>query len=214
MKYTRGAVDSSQIGLIAGVLGVTVLIIGGALFFMRPGEPVLTIPDPSGLAGLQSGQAPWIAETDNLKARLNAIGLPALSAEGNALHIHQHLEVFVNGQSVTVPPGFGINTSAGFISSIHSHDTRGVIHVESPVVADFTLGQVFDIWGVKLTRECIGGYCTEGEKTLQVFVDGELYSGDPRTLVLTSHQQIVVAYGTPADLPNPIPASFTFAEGE
>lgn len=214
MQRNKGAVDSSQIKLIGGVLLATVVIIGGALFFMRPGKPAETIPDPSGLAGLQTGDAPWIAEITNLKLRLNTIGLPALTAEGNALHIHQHLDIFVDGKPVAVPPGIGINNSVPFISSIHTHDTSSVIHVESPVVTDFTLGQFFDIWGVKLTSTCIGGYCNTGEKTLRAFVNGEAYTGDPRKIILTAHQEIVLAYGVASALPSPVPASYAFPEGE
>jgi hypothetical protein len=57
---------------------------------------------------------------------------------------------------------------------------RGIIHVESPTVGKFYLGQFFDIWGVRLTSDCIGGYCTDATNTLTVYVNGEKYAGDPR----------------------------------
>jgi hypothetical protein len=155
---------------------------------------------------------PWIAESDHLLGRLQAIHLPALSAEGNALHIHQHLDLIVNGNQVTVPADIGINYAARFIAPIHTHDETGVIHVESDEVRDFTLGEFFDIWGVRFTRDCIGGYCSKGNNTLRVFSDGKPVTGDPRRLVLAAHQEIAVIYGSPSSFKN-VPSSYLFPPG-
>ena len=169
--------------------------------------------DPSTLPGIQTSDAPWAPEFTNLRARLADIGLPALPEEGTALHIHQHLDIFVNGTAVPVPALIGIDDAEGFISPIHVHDTTGIIHVESPTIQTFTLGQFFDIWGVRFTQSCIGGYCASETASLRVYVNGQLYQGDPRMLALAAHQEIVVAYGTAAQLPNPIPSSFDFPAG-
>jgi hypothetical protein len=32
-------------------------------------------------------------------------------------------------------------------SPLHTHDTSGIIHVESPTVRSFTLGEFVDLWG-------------------------------------------------------------------
>ena len=77
------------------------------------------------------------------------MGLPALTAEGEALHTHQHIDIYVDGQPVVVPAYIGINATEGFLSPIHTHDSTGIIHVESPTVRDFTLGEFFDVWGVR-----------------------------------------------------------------
>ena len=171
--------------------------------------------DPSLLPGIQDGNVPWPAGTDavNLKARLVAVGLPPLGTEGQVLHIHQHLEIFVNGHSVPVPADIGIPTDGSFISPIHTHDGTGIIHVESPTDATFTLGELFDVWGVKLTPTCVGGYCDSGDATLVAYVNGNQVAGAPARIVLRPHDEIVVTYGTPAQLPNPIPSSFTFPMG-
>jgi hypothetical protein len=169
---------------------------------------------PGSLDSISTSEAPWAPETDHLKERLAAIHLPALSAEGTALHIHQHLDIFVHGKPVAVPTDIGIhNALPQFISPIHVHDTTGIIHVESPTVEKFYLGQFFDIWGVRLTADCLGGYCTDATNTLTFYVNGTKYVGDPRQMELTSHQEIVATYGTPSELPNPIPATFTFPQG-
>ncbi len=177
-----------------------------------PSLPGPSLPAPS-LPGLNAGSPPWPPETANLAARLAAISLPALSAEGTALHIHQHLDIFVDGQPVQVPPDIGINVVGGFIAPIHTHDASGVIHVESPTIQDFTLGQFFDIWGVRFDAHCIGGQCDGGGRTLQVFVNGRLVTGDPRAIKLEAHQEIVVALGSASQLPNPVPSSYDFAPG-
>jgi hypothetical protein len=168
---------------------------------------------PAHLSGMLVGRAPWPRNIAGLRPRLQELGLPALAQEGTALHIHQHLDLYVDGRRVTVPAGIGIDESQGFISPLHTHDESGVIHVESPDVRTFTLGQFFAVWGLRLSPRCLGGYCATRSKALRVFVDGKRYSGDPRLLQLAEHEEIVVAYGTRAQLPHPIPARFEFAAG-
>jgi len=166
------------------------------------------------LPGLQTGPAPWGANTADLAARLRAIGLPPLSpTEGTAVHIHQHLDIYVDGRKVPVPALIGIDPAVGF-APLHVHDTSGVIHVESPTVRSYTLGQFFAVWGVRLTPSCLGGYCAGGDRRLRVYVDGTPHLGDPTTLTLEPHQEIVVAFGTAAQLPSPIPSAYPFPAGE
>lgn len=168
---------------------------------------------PSRLPGELVGPAPWGANVKLLRERLAALGLPALSVEGTTLHIHQHLDVFVKGKRVTVPAGIGIDELDGFISPLHTHDTSGVIHVESPAVRTFTLGQFFAVWGLRLTPRCLGGYCANGTRALRVFAGGRRVAGDPRRLPLAAHQEIVVTYGTPSQLPRKVPSNYHFPLG-
>jgi hypothetical protein len=160
-----------------------------------------------------TGPAPWPRNVAGLGARLKALDLPALAQEGTALHTHQHLDLYVDGRRLTVPGGIGIEEAQGFIAPLHTHDESGVIHVESPEVRTFTLGQFFAVWGVRLTPRCLGGYCATGAKRLWVFVDGDRLARDPRLLRLAEHQEILVAYGTQAQLPHPIPARYAFTAG-
>ncbi|HYY26222.1 MAG TPA: hypothetical protein VE689_12050 [Candidatus Udaeobacter sp.] len=180
--------------------------------FFSKGGAEQSVADPSRLPGIQTRQPPWIAEIEHLFDRLQAIHLPALSAEGNALHIHQHLDLILSGTQVSVPADIGINYAARFISPIHTHDETGVIHVESDEVRDFTLGEFFDVWGVRFTKDCIGGYCSKGTNTLKVFVNGKPVSGDPRKLVLQPRQEIVVIYGAQTGSTK-VPSSYLFPPG-
>jgi hypothetical protein len=169
---------------------------------------------PVPLAGLQTGPAPWSANTAGLAERLQAIGLAPLNPiEGTAVHIHQHLDLYVDGHKVPVPAGVGIDPAVGY-APLHTHDPSGVLHVESPTVRPYTLGEFFAVWGVRLTPSCLGGYCAGGDRQLRVYADGRAYQGDPATLVLAAHQELVVAFGTAAQQPSPVPSSYQFPPGE
>ncbi|HUJ78971.1 MAG TPA: hypothetical protein VLY45_01500 [Nitrospiria bacterium] len=160
------------------------------------------------LPGLQISEAPWAPQVSHLEERLQAIGLPALRREGTTLHLHQHLDLFVHARPVPVPPMIGINMVAGFIAPVHTHDGSGVIHIESAVVSRYTLGQFFDIWGVRFTPTCLGVYCNAGDQRLRVYVNGVPVTSNPREIGLEDNQEIVVTYGSEPELPKPIPSTF------
>jgi hypothetical protein len=168
----------------------------------------------------------WPAPADAM-ARARAAGLVPETAESFVLHVHAHLDVFVNGQAVTVPAGIGINIHdpavhtldvAGAkaygridpacktvcISPLHTHDVTGILHTESPNLVRNTLGQLFTEWGVKLDTKCVRTYCMPATK-IAVYVDGKQFTGDPRTIVLSDHKEIAIVIGTP---PEQIPAHF------
>ena len=175
---------------------------------------------PLHLDGLETGPTPWPAEWPHLAQRLRAIGLPALDAEGEVVHIHQHLDVRVNGRAVVVPAGLGFGIGSDgktvkFISPLHTHDTAGIIHVESPIRRDFTLGDVFDVWGLRFSASCLGGYCNRGAARVRVFVNGRLVGpgSGPRDVVLAPHQQILVSFGSAGQLPARIARTFAFEPG-
>jgi hypothetical protein len=209
---------------VGGIIIVALGLVALGHYSEAP-APSTAVVDSSALPGLQQGNAPWVSEISHLHERLKAIGLPALAQEGTALHIHQHLEIFIDGKAMNVPAEIGIGSAGSFIAPIHVHDASGIMHVESPVVQSFYLGQFFDIWGVRLSSTCIGGYCASADtanststaqgagKSLRVYVNGTLYQGDPRQLELKPHQEIVITYGTASSTPNPIPSTFTFPAG-
>lgn len=168
---------------------------------------------PANLPGRLDAPAPWPRNGSLLAARLAALGLPALGFEGTALHIHEHLDVFVDGRRVTVPAGVGIDPAGTFISPLHTHDTSGVIHVESPTVRPFTLGEFFGVWGVPLSARRLGGYVAGHGRALRAYVNGRRVEGDPGRIVLEPHQELVLAFGTPRQLSRPVPASYAFPSG-
>jgi hypothetical protein len=189
----------------AWIVGITVAVVAGVLWFTRPdGEPVAT----NALPGLLRTEAPWPANADLALERADAINLPA-HGSNLAMHEHVNLQIFVHGTPEQVPVNVGINDRGA--ASLHTHTSDGLVHIESGTVADFTLGQFFDVWGVRYTPRCLGAYCSDGTNELQVFVDGQPYTGGDITQVpLDPESVIVVTYGTQDELPDPIPSTFDF----
>jgi hypothetical protein len=142
------------------------------------------------LPGLLTTEAPWPANGEELAARLEAMGLPALTREEQALHIHPILQIRINGENIPVPANIGIDPGVTFLSALHTHDETGTLHVESAEVRDFTLGEFFDVWGVRLTTECIGGHCGPG---LRARAGGQVVD-DPRSIVLVDGETIVITF--------------------
>jgi len=197
--WILGAV--AVVALIAAAVIAVVVTRGGS-------STAAVVPDQSQLVGLQTGPAPWNPGLDTLPDRLDAVGVHALTNEGQVLHIHQHLDIFVNGKHEPVPQGVGIYAGQ-FLTELHTHDPTGIIHVESPVAKHFDLGQFFGVWGVRLNARCIGGYC-DPLTPWTVYVNGQPYTGNPAELVLGEHQEIAFVIGTP---PKKIPSSYKFPAG-
>ncbi len=130
------------------------------------------------------------------------------------MHIHQHLDIFVDGEPVPIPGDIGIGPGATFISPLHTHGAPGepsIMHVESPTAESFSLGQFFAVWGVRLDAKCVGGVCAGNGKQLRAWVNGNEVQGDPTRVVLDEHQEIVIAVGTAKQMPDPVPATYDFA---
>jgi hypothetical protein len=202
--------------------GLLAVVIAGLFVFVFRGNDSATakIPKESALVGLQTGPAPWNAGLDTLPDRLAPLGLTPLPQEALAQHIHQHLDIYVNGKPVTVPVGLGIYGNQ-FITELHTHSAQpeglpgppgrptGVIHVESPNKTTYTLAQFMGVWGVRFTPDCIGGYCKQ-LTPWRVYVDGKVFPGDPRTIPLKEHEEIAIVIGTP---PAKIRSSFAWPKG-
>lgn len=195
-RIRRSSLAVAMAAVVAAVLAVAVLRPGGSR--ERPRQA-------GRLPGVLATEAPWPANASDLPARLAILGLPP---EGTAMHLHSHLDLYVNGVHEPVPGGAGIGESE--VAPIHTHDGSGIIHVESAEARSFTLGELFDVWGVRLTSECVGGYCQSSASKLWVFVDGKPEFANPRSIELRDHREIVLAYGTEGSLPNPIPGTFDF----
>jgi len=201
-----------------GVVVVVILLVAGigTAIAMNAGsskKKAATGPTPSPtLVGMQTGLPPWNSGQDGLLERDRAIGIPFAATEQLVFHHHDLIQIFVNGHKVTIPLGIGIGTSGSqisFYTSLHTHDTSGVVHIESPVQRTFTLGNFFDVWGVTFSSKNIGGYEVSGDKQIRVYLNGKPYTGDPRNLPLTQHDDVVVTYGTKAQLPHPIPVTYS-----
>jgi hypothetical protein len=195
------------VGVVALAVAVVLIVVFATKGGGKP-QPPRVNPDvtiPANLPGLLTTKPPWGPNNGaKLLSRLQTLGIPELGQEQLAFHIHQHLDLYNNGKPITVPAGVGIHPGSNFFfADLHTHAPSNVIHVESAQTYDYTLGQFFGVWGVRLTKTCLGGLC--GAAPLNIWVDGIPFFGDPTKLVLFDHEEIVIAYGTP---PTKIPHSF------
>jgi hypothetical protein len=145
-------------------------------------------------------------------------------------HDHVHLDLIVAGRHVTVPAGIGLAepldagpcppgagggdcaTGHGFFaqvanSPLHTHSASGLVHIEADRPGTYTLGQLFDEWGVRLDARCVGGYCSGTGGELRVYVDGRRVPGDPRGVALTNREEIAVVFAGP-DGSGAVPARY------
>ena len=155
---------------------------------------------------------PWPAPSDATDAASKA-GLPMLSSEGMAEHIHVHLDVLVDGKPVPVPANIGIDTARRAISPLHTHDDSGVIHVESPVKREFSLGEFFTEWGVSLSADNIGGLRAVDGKTVRAYVNGQPRADNPAAIMFAQHDEIALVYGPP-EPGEKVPATYDFPSGD
>jgi hypothetical protein len=87
------------------------------------------------------------------------------------MHDHVSLAISSNGEQIIVPQGIGIESSLWKdhaldkygpigLSPLHTHDTSGVIHIESTANREYTFGEFLQVWG------------TDTSKIANVTVDG------------------------------------------
>jgi hypothetical protein len=133
-------------------------------------------------------------------------GVQCKPGEQLVYHIHTHLAVFDNGVLYALPPGVGIPNAQVEQSQygpvavggkcyfwLHTHTSDGVIHVESPLRAIFTLGDFFDVWRQPLTGDRIAGL----HGKVSAFVDGKPWTKSPRSIPLLPHETIQLEIGQP-----------------
>jgi hypothetical protein len=198
---------------IVAVLIVVIVVVTKNGRAPKPDANAMTIDNPPATTavGVES-LPPWPAPADATAAARNA-GLPMLSSEGNVEHIHVHLDVLNDGQPVPVPANIGIDMARGAISPLHTHDDTGVVHIESPVKRQFSLGEFFSEWGVSLSANNIGGLRATDGKSVRLYVNGQPRTGDPAAIMFNQHDEIALLYGTskPGET---IPARYDFPPGD
>jgi len=195
----RQHASRSAVVLAAGGLAVALLFAGRLAHHSVPAAQNL---GPEGVA-VEAG--PPLAFPDTTAIGQSVDGIGCLDGEQTAYHIHIHLAVFVNGHPRQIPAGVGIapprqaeNTPVGtFVYGgscfywLHTHAADGIIHVESPSVHVYTLGNFFDIWRQPLSATQAG----PATGTVTAFVNGAKYTGDPASIQLKSHDVIQLDLG-------------------
>jgi hypothetical protein len=80
---------------------------------------------------------------------------------------------------------------------MHTHDQTGIIHIETPTLKTFTLGQFFDIWGQPLSSTNVAGITGNVVAYINDNGDSRRYMGDLRNIELTSLRDVTLQIGTP-----------------
>lgn len=167
-------------------------------------------------AALVIGLAVASSRTSNLAAALSIDGIQCNNTEQLVFHNHAHLDIFVNGQPYTIPSQIGIIPGKCFYW-LHTHDESGVIHIESPVARNYTVGQFFDIWhnsSKSSDSAQIFNDILNGKNTPSVYVNGNKVvntgANYRNSIKLNAYDEIAIVYGKP---PNNIPSKYNFTEG-
>jgi hypothetical protein len=208
-KFARA---SSPYLCCAAVIGLLALAMAGC-GSSTDTPPGLSISGP----GLQMSQpasglsqAPWQPEYAYLAQRLKLIGIPPGGQE--KFHIHALLHIYVNGLLRPLPADIGLDPAKGLESSMHTHDGTGIIHMEAPHPYNYTLGDFFAVWGVKLGPAQVGGLTGLGGDHLHFYLNGKPLS-NPAAQVLHKGDSVVIGYGPVNSFPHN-PSTFLLTEVE
>jgi hypothetical protein len=188
--------------MLVGVLALLVVGCGSS----NDAPPGLTIAGP----GLQTSKPPWPPEYAHLAQRLRQIGIPPGGKE--KFHIHAMLHIYVEGLLSPLPADIGIDQAMGLETSLHTHDRTGIIHMEAPRPFNFTLGDFFSVWGVKLGPAQLGGLSGFGGNHLHFYLNGKPLS-NPAAHVLRNGDSVVIGYGPVSSFPH-TPSTFLLKEVE
>jgi hypothetical protein len=176
------------------------------------GDLSVVAPDDLSLAqpvDLLPDGAPVLAPAGDTAQSMPVDGISCETNEQLLFHIHAHLQMYVNGQEQLVAAGIGIGpplqmfdgivVGGSCFSWLHTHDESGIIHIESPVMQTFVLGNFFDIWGQPLSSTRLG----PAQGTVTAFVNGARFTGDPGTIPLNAYTVIQLDIGDPTIAPQP-----------
>ncbi len=159
-----------------------------------------------GFEGIPIEQGATLADPTTTVQGTTVDGIGCNSKEQLAYHIHAHLQVYVNGQPRALPGGIGLvrpyaeQTPYGLVFGalgclywLHTHAFDGVIHIESPTLRLYTLGNFFDEWQQPLSSDQVAG--AKGKVT--AFINGQRWTKSPRSLPLLPHAVIQLDLGSP-----------------
>jgi hypothetical protein len=145
----------------------------------------------------------------------------------NSYHVHVFIGIIDRGKQIALPYAIGMSdpspAESGFVDTagcyyfLHTHDSSGIVHIESPKNQPLTdsiykLSRLFKVWGLQLSSTGLGPLQGEvhafvGNVPLKQTVVSSYreYRGDPNNIKLKSHEVIWLEFGkkyfTAAQLP-------------
>jgi hypothetical protein len=163
------------------------VVVAGAV-----GIGVVGSSQPSRVVGAETAP-PWpVPPVGDRLGRAEVAGMENVWGEELAMHVHSHLSITVEGESVTIPGDIGHDADTKLAAPLHTHDTSGIVHVESPRRESLVLGQLFTEWDVHLDAASIGSLGPDDGLDLVVFVDGSRRSGDPSDIRLRDFADVAL----------------------
>lgn len=165
------------------------------------------------------------AGTDNLAQAQQIVdanyqpidGVYCSANEQLSYHIHAHLTIYVDGANVPLVANTGIApigvTSSSSVTCyywMHTHDTTGVIHIESPTTKLYTLNQYLDIWEKFSSTSSPFPTQLSSPTGWTIYVNGKQVNTDFSHLQLTAHEVVTIAYNSPNIKPD---TTYSFAAG-
>jgi hypothetical protein len=198
---------SLVIPVVSGVI-IAALIVA-AFFGVRNAQKSADREQQERAAAGNAAPPPWPLPTNPVE-QVQKAGLP-VAPEGAVEHYHAHLSIVGDGKQVPIPANVGI-AGPGAMSPLHVHSDDGIIHIEAVTAGkEYTLGQLFTEWNVKLTRTQLGSLKAGNGKTLVAFVNRKRYNGNPALIRFASRQQIDLVFGKDGSIKTP--ETHRFAKG-
>lgn len=130
------------------------------------------------------------------------IGQSGAQADPMLIHIHPELSIIMDNKPFSVPSNIGIDSSLwsdhsldkygmqampemgmSGMDPLHTHDNSGIIHVESSINRNYTLGEFLNVWGLKLDDKIVKA--TVDNKSITNFENIALKDGEKITLDIT-----------------------------
>ncbi len=129
-------------------------------------------------------------------------GMQCATTQGSAQHQAAELDIYINGQRMTVPPGVGAPGTCFYPLRVKSGAANAIQVLSPSATQSYTLGEFFDVWGQPLSVSQVGGYTANAQHKLvfEVFdPSGKLstVTSDPRQIALVNHETIVILYNSP-----------------
>ena len=122
-------------------------------------------------------------------------------ARSSTLRYRVHLEIFARKLVLLVPAGIGVAppvrrhgayvTGGRCLYPLRTREPTGVVEVAA--ARKLRLGDVFRVWGQPLSAHRIAGF--RSTRPVLAFVNGRHFPGDPPTIPLRRHDEIVLEIG-------------------
>ncbi len=93
-----------------------------------------------------------------------------------AMHIHVEVQIYLDGQPLAIPADVGVFGQAAY--PLHTHDSSGLVHIESPVARDFHLQDFFAVWNTTPEGHAVLAML-DAARYLTVTDDGAISTGLP-----------------------------------